>query len=43
MLQAYISLREEKSFLKILYIVVLQMRGYLSCATVSTVNVNTFT
>jgi hypothetical protein len=38
LLQVYISLGAENSSLKIL-----QMGGYLSCATLSTVNVNTFT
>jgi hypothetical protein len=43
LLQADISLRAEIHIIKILYMVVLQVRGHLSCATVSTVNVNKFT
>jgi len=43
LLQAYISFRAEIHIIKILYTAVLQMRGYLSCATVSSVNINTLT
>jgi len=38
LLQAYISFR-----IKIVYTVVLQVTGYWSCATVSSVHVNTLT